>query len=82
MNNEEIRKNYKCLHLADYSPKEKMCKAIEKIIEQRGEIEQLKYENSILKQDISNMYDEEVIISILEDEFNLTREEAWDILNK
>lgn len=39
MSEEEIRKTYKCGHLCDYSPKDKMCRAIEKIIELQKEIE-------------------------------------------
>lgn len=34
-------------------------------------------ENEQLKNDIENMYDEEVVISIIEDNFNLSRNEVF-----
>ena len=37
-------------------------------------------ENEQLKNDIKNMYDEEVIISIIEDNFNLCRNEVLELL--
>ena len=37
-------------------------------------------ENEKLKNDISNMYDEEVVISIMCDEFNLSKNEALRVL--
>lgn len=43
-------------------------------------VEKLKKENKELKNDISNMYDEEVVISIMCDEFNLSKNEALRIL--
>lgn len=43
-------------------------------------VEKLKKENKELKNDISNMYDEEVVISIMCDEFNLSRNEALRVL--
>lgn len=43
-------------------------------------VEKLKKENKELKNDISNMYNEEVVISIMCDEFNLSKNEALRIL--
>lgn len=43
-------------------------------------VEKLKKENKELKNDISNMYDEEVVISIMCDEFNLSKNETLRIL--
>ena len=37
-------------------------------------------ENEQLKNDIENMYDEEVVISIIEDNFNLSRNEVLEVL--
>ncbi len=37
-------------------------------------------ENEQLKNDIKNMYNEEVIISIIEDNFNLCRNEVLELL--
>ena len=37
-------------------------------------------ENEQLKSDIKNMYDEEVVISIIEDNFNLCRNEVLEML--
>nr|DAJ09173.1 MAG TPA: hypothetical protein [Caudoviricetes sp.] len=37
-------------------------------------------ENEQLKNDIENMYDEEVVISIIEDNFNLSRNEFLEVL--
>ena len=41
---------------------------------------ELENENKELKKDISNMYDEEVIISIISDNFNLSRNEVLKLL--
>ena len=43
-------------------------------------VEKLQKENKELKNDISNMYDEEVVISIMCDEFNLSKNEALKVL--
>ena len=37
-------------------------------------------ENEQLKNDIENLYDEEVVISIIEDNFNLCRNEVLEVL--
>ena len=37
-------------------------------------------ENEQLKNDIENMYDKEVVISIIEDNFNLCRNEVLEVL--
>ena len=44
------------------------------------ENKQLRTEMNSLKKDISNMYDEEVIISIISDNFNLSRNEVLELL--
>ena len=44
------------------------------------ENEQLRTEANSLKKDISNMYDEEVIISIISNNFNLSRNEVLKLL--
>ena len=70
-------KNYNKITLEDVQ-------AIENLIAKNKELEsdkqQLKFENNLLKQDIKNMYHQEAIISILEEEFNLNREESIEIL--
>lgn len=43
-------------------------------------VEKLQKENKELKNDISNMYDEKVVISIMCDEFNLSKNEALKVL--
>lgn len=43
-------------------------------------IKNLQKENEELKNDMSNMYDEEVVISIICDEFNLSKNEALRVL--
>lgn len=42
----------------------------------------LEIENQELKQDISHMYNEEVVISIMCDEFNISRSEALELLGE
>lgn len=42
----------------------------------------LQEENKELKKDIKNMYDKEVVISIISDEFNLTRSEVLRLLEE
>ena len=44
------------------------------------ENEQLRTEVNSFKKDISNMYDEEVIMSIISDNFNLSRNEVLKLL--
>lgn len=44
------------------------------------ENEELRTEMNSLKKDISNMYDEEIIISIISDNFNLSRNEVLELL--
>ena len=43
---------------------------------------ELEKENEELKEDIKNMYSEEVVISIISDEFNLTRSEVLNLLGE
>lgn len=47
-----------------------------------AENKQLEEANQELKKDIENMYDEEVVISIISDEFNLTRSEVLALLGE
>lgn len=42
----------------------------------------LEKENQKLKQDISHMYDEDVIIDIMCDEFNISKSEALELLGE
>lgn len=44
------------------------------------ENEQLRTEVNSLKEDMSNMYDEEVVISIISDNFNVSRNEVLELL--
>lgn len=52
-------------------------KALEHILQDYKRVLQ---ENEQLKNDIKNMYDEEVVISIIEDNFNLCRNEVLEML--
>lgn len=52
-------------------------KALEHILQ---DYERVLKENEQLKNDIENMYDEEVVISIIEDNFNLCRNEVLEVL--
>lgn len=45
-------------------------------------IEKLQKENEKLKVDMRNMYNEEVIINIICEEFHLNRDEVLDLLNR
>ena len=45
-------------------------------------IQNLINKNKTLEAEISNMYDEEVVISIISDEFNLSREEVLELLGE
>ena len=56
---------------------EDLCKAIEHIL---SDYKRVLKENEQLKNDIENMYDEEVVISIIEDNFNLCRNEVLEML--
>ena len=59
---------YKCLELDN---------AIDNIL---SDYKRVLKENEQLKNDIENMYDEEVVISIIEDNFNLSRNEVLEVL--
>lgn len=52
-------------------------KALEHIL---SDYKRVLKENEQLKNDIENMYDEEVVISIIEDNFNLCRNEVLEVL--
>ena len=58
----------------------RMYEQVEEDLESK--ITELQLENRQLKKDISNMYDEEVIINIICNEFHLNRDEALDLLNR
>lgn len=45
-------------------------------------IQNLIDKNKTLEAEISNMYDEEVVISIISDEFNLSRQEVLELLGE
>ena len=63
-----------------YIVQKQMEKYEELIKRLQKENEQLRTEVNSLKKDISNMYDEEVIISIISDNFNLSRNEVLKLL--
>ena len=62
----------------------KLAKALEHILSDYKRVlkenEELRTEMNSLKKDISNMYDEEIIISIISDNFNLSRNEVLELL--
>lgn len=62
----------------------KLTKAIENILSAYKRVlkenEQLRTEMNSLKEDMSNMYDEEVVISIISDNFNVSRNEVLELL--
>lgn len=66
---------YKCLELDN---------AIDNILSDYKRVlkenEQLRTEMNSLKEDMSNMYDEEVVISIISDNFNVSRNEVLELL--
>lgn len=68
----------------DYSIDNKDKEAIEHILSDYKRVLEMNKillkENEQLKNDIKNMYDEEVIISIIEDNFNLCRNEVLELL--
>ena len=73
----EMQKN--CLTKKEYkdSKANKKAKAIENIL---SDYKRVLKENEQLKNDIENMYDEEVVISIIEYKFNLCRNEVLELL--
>lgn len=68
----------------DYSIDNKDKEAIEHILSDYKRVLEMNKillkENEQLKNDIKNMYNEEVIISIIEDNFNLCRNEVLELL--
>lgn len=68
----------------DYSIDNKDKEAIEHILSDYKRVLEMNKillkENEQLKNDIKNMYDEEVIISIIEDNFNLCRNEVLELI--
>lgn len=68
----------------DYSIDNKDKEAIEHILSDYKRVLEMNKillkENEQLKNDIKNMYDEEVIITIIEDNFNLCRNEVLELL--
>lgn len=73
----EMQQN--CLTKKEYkdSKANKKAKAIEHIL---SDYKRVLKENEQLKNDIENMYDEEVVVSIIEDNFNLCRNEVLEML--
>ena len=55
-------------------------KALSESIDILSDYKRVLKENEQLKSDIKNMYDEEVVISIIEDNFNLCRNEVLEML--
>lgn len=55
-------------------------KALSESIDILSDYKRVLKENEELKNDIENMYDEEVIISIISDNFNLCRNEVLELL--
>ena len=71
-----IKENYKLKNELENKRKEYQ----ETYKDVREELKELRKDNEELKKDISNMYDEEVIISIISDNFNLSRNEVLELL--
>lgn len=69
--------NYKGSYKMGFFYYKDIQQAIEHILKEN---EQLRTEVNRFKEDISNMYDEEVIISIISDNFNLSRNEVLKLL--
>ena len=69
--------NYKGSYKMGYFYYKDIQQAIEHIL---SDYRRLLKENEQLKNDIENMYDEEVVISIIEDNFNLCRNEVLEVL--
>ena len=61
----------------DNQGRPKLDQAIERVL---LDYKRVLKENEQLKSDIKNMYDEEVVISIIEDNFNLCRNEVLEVL--
>ena len=84
ISNENCIKNAKIKDNPFVAIWEKQNRAIEHILSDYKRLlkdnEQLSTEVNSLKKDISNMYDEEVIISIISDNFNLSRNEVLKLL--
>lgn len=65
----------------EYVSQNKEHNAIVDLIEKLDNMcKELLKENERLRNDISNMYDEEVVINVMCDEFNLSRSEALELL--
>ena len=69
--------NYKGSYKMGYFYYKDIQQAIEHIL---SDYKRVLKENEQLKSDIKNMYDEEVVISIIEDNFNLCRNEVLEML--
>ena len=85
---EELRTHGYAMLLMKYEDRIKTNRKIDQALEHivsdykrvLKENEQLRTEVNSLKKDISNMYDEEIIISIISDNFNLSRNEVLELL--
>ena len=64
-------------HDTDWNWNKDLANKIEHIL---SDYKRVLKENEQLKNDIENMYDEEVVISIIEDNFNLCRNEVLKVL--
>ena len=74
-----IQRN-KDLEQIEQEHKEENGRLREEITELEMDKQQQKFEINCLNSDIKNMYCEEAILSILEDEFDLSKNEAMNIL--
>ena len=77
---ENIDKGYHKFVYNDLGYDEKCVDVINAIEHILSDYKRVLKENEQLKSDIKNMYDEEVVISIIEDNFNLCRNEVLEML--
>lgn len=76
---EDIKELKKLLYRNELSQYGKR-KLINYYEQQEKDYKRVLKENEELKNDIANMYDEEVVISIISDNFNLSRNEVLELL--
>lgn len=77
---EKYEEGSKDLEQIEKEHKEENGRLREEITELEMDKQQQKFEINCLNSDIKNMYCEEAILSILEDEFDLSKNEAMNIL--
>lgn len=85
LSNNDFKNEIKALEyiVSDYKKLQEEFKQVDHECDrlEKKELE-LEKENQELKQDISHMYDEDVIISIMCDEFNISKSEALELLGE